>query len=272
MWPENRLPDILLSEIHAHISEMERATARKFGAVVGPLPLLVSVRAGTLIPPTILVSYEDSLDETLNKHIVDMLGVPDSWSIPGVKESCLGIGLNDDVVEHLAKGTSPRFAFNTYCHFLLRFGSLILGAPRASYHQVLKAFVDRTGRTGTQLTEEDLVFIANEFKTIQTVPADPYEQLELAIREMYCFWYSTTAIQYRCDALDISDELGLALIVQSMVFGSVGICFSRDPISGEKGVFGSYWPSASGCKYPLSKNLSLPFPYQLTHIQSLLIL
>ena len=257
MWPENRLPDILLSEIHGSILEMEKATMRKFGAVAGSMPLLVSVRVGTLTPPSVLVSYEESLDDTLNKHIVDMLGVPDSWSIPGVKESCLGIGLSDDVVAHLAKGTSPRFAYNTYCHFLLRFGSLVLGAPRSAYHQVLKTFVDTTGRTGTELTEDDLVFIAKQFKAIQVVPSDPFEQLEMAIREMYCYWFSNTALQYRCDALDISDEVGIALIVQSMVFGSVGICFSRSPISGEKGAYGSFWPSASGCKYPLSKSMML---------------
>jgi len=231
---------------------MEKTASRKFGSVVGPLPLLLSVRVGTLIPPTILVSYEESLDDTLNTHIIDMLGVPDSWSVPGVKESCLGLGLNDEIVVHLAKGTSPRFAYNTYCHFLLRFGSLVLGVPRSSYHQVLKNFVDNTGRTGNELTVDDLILISNEFKNIQTVPVDPYDQIELVIREMYCFWYSKVALQYRCDALDISDEMGIALIVQSMVFGSVGNCFSRNPISGDKGIFGSYWPSSTGCKYPLS--------------------
>lgn len=234
---------------------MERENGRKFGAVSGLLPLLVSIRVGTLIPPTVLVSYEESLDDSLNRHIIDMLGVPESWSIPGVKESCLGLGLNDAVVDHLARGTSPRFAYNTYCHFLLRFGSLVLGVPRSNYHQVLKKFVDSTGRTGNELTIEDLISIANQFKAIQAVPTDPFEQLELTVREMYCYWYSKVALQYRSEALDISDEMGIALILQSMVFGSVGMCFSRNPISGEKGEFGSYWPSTTGCKYPLSETL-----------------
>jgi pyruvate,orthophosphate dikinase len=221
--------------------------------------LLLSVRVGTPVAPQTLVSYEESQDDTLNKHIIDMLGVPDSWSVPGVKESCLGLGMNDLVVQHLAKGTSERFAYNTYAHFLLRFGTLILGVPRDRYHNILSDFVTTTGRSGNQLTISDLLLIVEKFKEVQAVPSEPYEQLELAVREAYCFWFSKQAVDYRMEALDIDREVGVAIIVQAMVFGSVGLCFTRNPVTGEKGVFGSFWPSSTGCKYALSK-LSYYFP------------
>lgn len=170
-----------------------------------------------------------------------------------MKDSCLGIGLNDQIVDHLANGTSSRFAYNTYAHFILRFGTLVLGVPRRRYHAVLSEFVAKTGRSGNELTIEDLKLITEQFKEIQAIPSDPFEQVELAIREMYCYWFSKTAIDYRSVALEISEEVGVAIIVQAMVFGTVGICFTRNPITGFRGLFGSVWPALSGQRYSLNE-------------------
>lgn len=242
-------------EMIAALADLEKASHCSFGATSGTAqPLLLSVRGGPLVSAMTLMSFEEKSLESVNTDIVDILGAPDSWCIPGIKESCLGIGLNDEVAAHLARLTNPFVAYNTYAHFLVRFGTIVMGAPRRNYRRVLADHVESTGRAGMNLTEEDLKSIVHKFKQIANVPSNPQEQLELAIQEMYRCWFSPAAIEYRSEALGLAKGTGTAVIVQSIVFGGTGVCFSRSPVtgSGEDGAYGTFW-SKSGEKLSLQE-------------------
>jgi pyruvate, orthophosphate dikinase len=242
-----------LRDIEHGVEALGKNLKQVFGSVSGPFPLLLSVRGGSHVNPHADVALEDANLDSVNTDIVDILGAPESWCIPGVKESCLGIGMNDDVAAHLANLTSPIMAYNTYAHFLVRFGTIVLGAQRRHYRRILTDHVQETGRSGANLTESDLRHIVTKFKLVAAVPMDPFTQLQLAIVEMYRCWFAPAAMKFRSDALGSSREAGTAVIVQSIVFGGTGVCFSRNPITGERGdsVFGTYW-SKNGEKFLLN--------------------
>jgi len=248
------LDEPILQDIKAAIESLGASCHQSFGSTSGPPPLLLSIRGGALVNPNTEVSFEESNLDSVNTDIVDILGAPDSWCIPGVKESCLGIGMNDQVVEHLSSITNPFVAYNTYAHFLVRFGTIVLGAPRRHYRRVLSEHVQTTGRAGVNLTKEDLQHIVAQFKLIADVPDDPFTQLTMTILEMYRCWFSPSAATFRSGALNVSRSLGTAVIVQSIVFGGTGVCFTRSPITGEKdgGVFGTFW-AKTGEKIPLNE-------------------
>eukprot|EP01032_Pedospumella_encystans_P014255 gene14255-16387_t len=249
------LEEPILQDLKAAVDSLGVSCGRVFGASSGPPPLLLSVRGGALVNPNTDVSFEQSSIDSVNTDIVDILGAPDSWCIPGVKESCLGIGMNDRVVEHLASISNPFIAYNTYAHFLVRFGTIVLGAPRRHYRRVLADHVQTTGRAGLNLTREDLMHIVEQFKLIADVPEDPFTQLQMTILEMYKCWFSPTAVAFRSGALNVSRTIGTAVIVQSIVFGGTGVCFTRSPVTGEQegGVFGTYW-AKSGEKIALNED------------------
>lgn len=251
---EKLLSDATKEEMKRAMADLEKATNTGFGASAGVQPLLLSVRGGALVSANTLLSFEERQLDSVNTDIIDILGAPDSWCIPGVKESCLGIGLNDAVAANLAQLSNPFVAYNTYAHFLVRFGTIVMGAPRRSYRRILSEHVETTGRAGMNLTEDDLKSIVAKFKEIVAVPEDPYEQLYLAIQEMYRCWFSPSAVEYRSEALNLPKATGTAVIVQSIVFGGTGVCFTRSPVSGEKdaGAHGTFW-SKSGDKLTLEQ-------------------
>mmetsp|Transcript_3273 Transcript_3273/g.7107 ORF Transcript_3273/g.7107 Transcript_3273/m.7107 type:complete len:942 (-) Transcript_3273:166-2991(-) len=243
------LSPALLDNISHALAQMGHSCKKVFGATSGPPPLLVSVRGGALVCPSTDVA-EEAMD-SINTDIADVLGAPDSWCIPGVKESCLGLGMNDQVAAHLATLTNPFTAYNTYAHFLVRFGTIVLGVPRRHYRRVLSDHVELTGRAGVNLTHEDLLNIVEKFKHIAVVPSDPFVQLHMCLREMYRCWFSPEAVEFRSEGLGVDRGVGTAIIVQSIVFGGTGICFTRNPTDGEAGVFGTYW-SRTGAKLALA--------------------
>lgn len=247
------LDETILQDIKAAVGCLGGSFGHVFGSTSGPPPLLLSIRGGALVNPNTDVSFEEGSIDSVNTDIVDILGAPDSWCIPGVKESCLGIGMNDKIVEHLASITTPFVAYNTYAHFLVRFGTIVLGAPRRHYRRVLSDHVQATGRAGTDLTKEDLMRIVEQFKIIAEVPEDPFTQLHMTILEMYRCWYAPSAMQFRSDAFNIPRSTGTAIIVQSIVFGGTGVCFTRSPVNGDQGdgVYGTFW-AKSGEKISLN--------------------
>jgi pyruvate,orthophosphate dikinase len=248
------LEETILKNIKDAVVSLGSSTGNVFGSTSGPPPLLLSVRGGSLVNPNTDVSFEDANLDSVNTDIVDILGAPDSWCIPGVKESCLGLGMNDKVAEHLSNIANPFIAYNTYAHFLVRFGTIVLGAPRRHYRRILTEHVQSTGRAGTNLTKEDLMGIVEKFKQIADVPEDPYVQLNMTILEMYRTWFSPSAVQFRSEALNVARNTGCAIIVQTIVFGGTGVCFTRSPLSGEpaQGVFGTFW-AKSGEKLTLNE-------------------
>jgi pyruvate, orthophosphate dikinase len=253
----NDLDDNILGDIKTAIDTICRTSLHKFDAPSGLPPLLLSVRGGSLVNPNMDVSFEEGID-SVNTDIVDILGAPESWCIPGVKESCLGIGMNDEVAEHLASIATPFIAYNTYAHFLVRFGTIVLGASRDLYHRVLSDHLESTGRFGSSLTVEDLQEIVENFKLIAAVPKDPYVQLSMSIIAMYRCWFSPSAVQFRTEALHASSTAGLAIIVQTIALGDTGVGFTRNPVTGEEGpgIFGTFW-AKSGEKLALDDEFQL---------------
>lgn len=235
----------LVMEIQLAVQALEESTGRQFGNTQGSkLPLLLTVRGGSAVASELLVGDEenDLILNNLNNEVLDVLGAPESWCFPGIKESCLGIGLTDRVVEQIAQMTSKTFAYNAYSHFLIRYGTIVLDVPKSRYRKILNDFASTRRREG-ELTEQEVFSIHEKFKEITALPQDPLDQLTMAVRAMYECWFETEATLYRQDVLNLPLDTGLALIIQAMVIGDTGIAFSRNPVSGYvgDGIFGCLW-------------------------------
>lgn len=236
----------LVSEIRLAVGSIENATDREFGRTRGDkFPLLLTLRGGSSIMSDVLVGDEenDINLSTVNNEVIDVLGAPDSWCFPGIKESCLGIGLNDVAVEEIARLTSRTFAYNAYAHFLIRYGTIVLDVPKSQYRQILSDFIRSSHKTKDELSEEEVFHIHEKFKEITPLPQDPMDQLFLAIKAMYNSWFEIDAALYRQEVLNMQLDSGLALVVQALVMGDTGICFSRNPATGDvgQGIFGCIW-------------------------------
>ena len=166
---------------------------------------------------------------------------PESWRMPGIKETSISIGLNKYVVNHLAGLTNDVFALNTYAHFLVRFGTIVKGIERKVYRDILNTVLQSIGETKLTLTKEILIDIVSQFEALCDVPEDPFEQLTTAIEEIYKCWFTTEAIDFR-ETMVKSSGIGVAVIVQSLGFGGTGICFSRNPLNGDPlSMYGNFW-------------------------------
>jgi pyruvate, orthophosphate dikinase len=263
------------ADIRLAIGKLEEQTGHLFGATSDKFPLLLTVRGGSTAPTETIVGAEetDLSFDTVNHEVMDVLGAPDSWCIPGLKESCLGIGLNDDVVRYLATLTSKFYAYNAYAHFLIRFGTIVLNIPKSKYRSILSEFVEKTGKSGDQMTEDDVYYIYQRFKEITDLPQDPYLQLEKCVSAMYNAWYDYDSVLYRQEAFRVHSEKGIAVIVQMLIMGDTGIAFTRNPISGEhstgSGLFGCIW-TKQGVKKPIQEYYDqqeqLELIYQLQRI------
>lgn len=217
----------LWQEILQHLAELERRTGKQFGSPSNPL--LVSVRSGAPI------------------------------SMPGMMDTVLNLGLNDQTVETLANLTSnPRFAHDSYRRFLTMFGNVVLGIPHHKFEEIMdKAKSKRGVSQDTDLNTEALKEIVADIKTLvrkelgRDFPQDPLEQLKLAVKAVFLSWNNERAIAYR-RFNKIPETLGTAVNVQMMVFGNMGtdsatgVAFTRNPATGEKGVFGEYLLNAQG--------------------------
>ena len=220
-------PDGLAAQIDAGLAALEERCGRRLGDESSPL--LVSVRSGAAV------------------------------SMPGMMETILNLGLNDVAAAALAEETSdPRFAYDSYRRLLQMFGDVVAGVPS---HVFENALVRRKSEQGvkldTDLTGDDLRGLCTEFKRLyregagDEFPQDPREQLRLAISAVFRSWGAPRAHVYR-RAHEISDELGTAANICQMVFGNrgessgTGVCFSRDPSTGEHVLYGEFLQNAQG--------------------------
>ena len=220
-------PDGLESEIAAHVTGLEAAMGRRLGDASDPL--LVSVRSGA------------------------------RFSMPGMMETVLNIGLNDRSVEGLASVSGDaRFAWDAYRRLLQMFGKTVLGIAGEQFEHLLDAAKqDADVASDTQLSAEQLQDLVGRFEDViqresgTPFPQDPHEQLMRAVRAVFDSWNTERAVIYRRRER-IPEDLGTAVNVQVMAFGNVGegsgtgVAFTRDPGSGEKGVYGDYLPDAQG--------------------------
>ena len=220
-------PDGIWDEIASAIGRLEESTGRSFGGG-GKTPLLVSVRSGAM------------------------------FSMPGMMDTILNLGINDLVVKEIAEWAgSERVAWDIYRRFLQMFGKVVLGVPGEGFEEVLTELRQTRGvETDAELTSDDLETATGHFRDLieaagHTVPAEPMEQLHAAVTAVFSSWGNRRAVEYR-RLHDISEALGTACNIQTMIFGDLGensgtgVCFTRDPSSGERQPFGDYLVNAQG--------------------------
>ena len=224
---DQSFPDGLLDEVSEHRKQLEEAMGRSLGDAKDPL--LVSVRSGA------------------------------PFSMPGMMDTVLNVGLNDDSVAGLAEQTgSDRFAWDSYRRLLQMFGKTVLGIDGDLFEDTLEEAKDQKGvDNDVDLDTEDLKKLVKRFKKIinkehgSDFPQDPTEQLHFAIEAVFRSWDNKRAQDYR-RRNKISDSLGTAVNVQAMVFGNrgegsgTGVAFTRDPSTGEKRPYGDYLANAQG--------------------------
>lgn len=258
------IPEGILREIVANIHKLESISGRRFGGCVdGKLPLLVSVRGSSALP----LPLWEGIDLG---NCSSIQGLPDSYSTPGLMESVLNIGMNDDVASQLSKEFNVRFACDSYARFLFSFGVSVLGADPDLYHAVMQQVLVSSDTLGGRLAKNrlmllaDLQYVVQEFKKICKVPDDPMEQLVLVIRALLRVWFADTAVKLR-RKIDSSSIPGTAIIVQEMVYGNLnrqsgaGVCFSRDPTTGDEGVVVHFLPNAEGDDFIMSQRSAWSF-------------
>ncbi|MFC7495947.1 MULTISPECIES: pyruvate, phosphate dikinase [unclassified Nocardioides] len=222
-----REPDGLEAEVDEHLRALEERRGRRLGDPDDPL--LVSVRSGA------------------------------KFSMPGMMETVLDVGLNDASVAGLARVSGDeRFAVDSYRRLLQMFGATVLGIDADAFASALDRSMQQRGVSAdTQLDADDLRSLVEEFKGIirdhtgADFPQEPREQLRLAIRAVFTSWNTPRAALYRRQER-IPDDLGTAVTVQTMVFGNrgdssgSGVCFTRDPATGAPGGYGDYLANAQG--------------------------
>ena len=219
-------PSDLKDQVRAAVAEVEKIMGKKFADANNPL--LFSVRSGARV------------------------------SMPGMMDTVLNLGLNDETVQALAKASgSERFAYDSYRRFLQMFSDVVLGADIDLYEEAVENMKKSKGyASDTDLTAEDLKELVKEYKEIgvklgKVVPQDPWEQLWAGIGAVFGSWMANRAITYR-KLNNIPGNWGTAVNVQTMVFGNAGddcatgVCFSRDPATGENVYYGEYLINAQG--------------------------
>ena len=219
--------DDIRAEILEFIGKLEGMTGKKFGDPENPL--LVSVRSGSRA------------------------------SMPGMMDTILNLGMNDTVVESFAaKTNNPRFAYDSYRRFIQMYSDVVMEVGKSYFEKLIDEMKEHRGVTlDTDLTAEDLKELAGQFKAEyfnkigSEFPSDPVEQLFGAIRAVFRSWDNPRAVYYR-RMNDIPGDWGTAVNVQSMVFGNMGdtsgtgVAFSRNPATGEKGLYGEFLMNAQG--------------------------
>ena len=224
-----KLPKTLMSEVKKNIAKIEKKTGKKWNS--NKNPLLVSVRSGAAL------------------------------SMPGMMDTILNLGLNDDTVEGLSeKSQNPRFAWDSYRRFIQLFGKVVFGINDEHFDKVLDGAKEKQGVTeDSALTVESLQNIVSQYKEIcekhtgNKFPIEATEQLELAIKAVFGSWMGERAVVYREKnniTRDIAD--GTAVNVVSMAFGNMGddsatgVVFTRSPEDGTKHIYGEYLVNAQG--------------------------
>ncbi|GMH29280.1 hypothetical protein Nepgr_031123 [Nepenthes gracilis] len=221
-----KLPDDLWEEV----LEGLKCTEKEMGAYLGDpsKPLLLSVRSGAAI------------------------------SMPGMMDTVLNLGLNDDVAAGLALKSGERFAYDSYRRFLDMFGDVVMGIPHSLFEEKLENLKRAKGlKLDTELTASDLKDLVEQYKNVyieakrENFPSDPKKQLRLAVQAVFESWDSPRAVKYR-SINQITGLKGTAVNIQSMVFGNMGntsgtgVLFTRNPSTGEKKLYGEFLINAQG--------------------------
>ena len=221
-WPEG-----LLDQITENLKRLEKEVGYKFGDESDPL--LVSVRSGS------------------------------AFSMPGMMDTILNLGLNDKTVQGLIKKTgNKRFGMDSYRRFIQMFGNVVMEVEHTKFEEAIQRIKDKKNvKLDTELNAEDLEELVADYKALikkavgQEFPQDSFEQMKMAINAVFKSWNNKRAITYR-NLHDIPHNLGTGVNIQTMVFGNMGdnsgtgVAFTRNPSTGEKKVYGEYLTNAQG--------------------------
>ncbi len=221
-----KIPKVIDAQMHDYMKQLESATGKKFG---GSDPLLVSVRSGA------------------------------KFSMPGMMDTILNLGLNDETLEALAgKANNPRFAYDSYRRFISMFGDVVLGIDKELFEEIItKKKKEKRVKQDSSLQIVDLKDIIKQFKKLvqkksgEAFPESPWDQLKMARDAVFRSWNNPRAITYR-RLNDIPSNIGTAVNIQAMVFGNMGnssatgVGFTRDPGTGAKEFYGEYLVNAQG--------------------------
>ena len=225
----NKLPEGLREQVRSAMEQMEKAMELGFGDV--NLPLLVSVRSGAAV------------------------------SMPGMMDTVLNLGINDDTVKGLIKRSGDeRFGWDSYRRFISLFGSIVLNIDDEIFNQAMNDLKIRRGaKNDIELDTQDMKDLVETYKSIieehsgKPLPQNPYEQLFMAIEAVFASWNGKRAVDYRREfKISTKTANGTAANVQAMVFGNMGkesatgVAFTRDPGTGENKLFGDYLDRAQG--------------------------
>ena len=223
----DELSEEISGQVEENLAKLEESIGKGLGDAEDPL--LVSVRSGAAV------------------------------SMPGMMDTVLNLGINDDAVEGFAESTDDeRFAYDSYRRFIQMFGDVVLDVEHGKFEEALESLKEERGAgDDTDLSAEDFKELIEGYKKIvedetgESFPQDPRKQLELAIEAVFDSWDNPRATRYRKE-YGLPDDLGTAVTVQAMVFGnmgdtsSTGVVFTRDPSSGEQGLFGEFLMNAQG--------------------------
>ena len=223
-----KISEEIQGQIFEALAQLEEIQGKKFGDTEDPL--LVSVRSGARA------------------------------SMPGMMDTILNLGLNDVAVEGFAKKTgNPRFAYDSYRRFIQMYSDVVMEVPKSFFEKIIDEVKEAKGvHYDTELTVDDLKELVKRFKAVyseemngEEFPQDPKEQLMGAVKAVFRSWDNPRAIVYR-RMNDIPGDWGTAVNVQAMVFGNMGetsgtgVAFTRNPSTGEKGIYGEYLINAQG--------------------------
>ena len=219
------IDESIIEEIFAKLRELEEVTGKELGSL--EKPLLVSVRSGA------------------------------AFSMPGMMDTVLNLGLNDNTVEAMAKLTeNPRFAYDSYRRFIQMFSDVVMSIEKKKMDEIFDAKKEEKGyESDIELNVDDLKEIITSFKAVyksevgSDFPQDPKNQLIETIKAVFKSWNNERAVLYR-KLNDIPDNIGTAVNIQSMVFGNMGetsgtgVAFTRNPATGENVLFGEFLVNA----------------------------
>ena len=217
----NKLPSLLEQEYRVALDLVEKEMGARFGDPENPL--LFSVRSGAPV------------------------------SMPGMMNTILNLGLNDEITHGLAQKTgNPRFAYDSYRRFIQMFADVVMDVDGKKFEHELNNYKTANNKAlDVDMSAEDWQEIVRIYKTLVNFPEDPFEQLKMAVEAVFMSWHTPRAIVYR-EMNNIPDSLGTAVSVQAMVFGNFGedsgsgVAFTRNPSTGEHHFFGEYLFNAAG--------------------------
>ncbi|WP_116363952.1 pyruvate, phosphate dikinase [Parahaliea mediterranea] len=217
----NKLPPLLEQEYRVALDLVEKNMGARFGDPENPL--LFSVRSGAPV------------------------------SMPGMMDTILNLGLNDDIAAGLAKKTdNPRFAYDCYRRFIQMFANVVLEADGEQFEHEIEKYKEQHNKPlDTDMSAEDWQAIIKTFKTLVNFPEDPFVQLKMAVEAVFLSWHTPRAYVYR-EMNNIPETLGTAVNVQAMVYGNFGdtsgsgVAFTRNPSTGEHEFFGEFLFNAAG--------------------------